>query len=152
MDLLLYECNSIQHYTTIKRFSRLVRSQLINHKCATYCCKKCLHVCSTPELIEAHVTDCCYAQGTKILEDSRCRFTNVQKQLPAPFVVYADFESILRRCRCYTMCRYWYIVFVSRFQEHTPCNVVYRIVSNVDPDLSRSLVMYKGEDAAEEVI
>ena len=28
--------------------------------------------------------------------DLRCRFTNVQKQLPTPFVVYADFESILK--------------------------------------------------------
>ena len=28
--------------------------------------------------------------------DPRCRFTNFQKQLLAPFVVYADFESILR--------------------------------------------------------
>ena len=32
--LLLHECNSIQHYTTIKNFCRLVS--------ATYCCKKCL--------------------------------------------------------------------------------------------------------------
>ena len=37
VDLLLHECNSIQHYTTINNFSRLVRNQLSNHKCATYC-------------------------------------------------------------------------------------------------------------------
>ena len=36
VDLLLYECNGIQHYTTIRNFSRLVRSQWSNHKCATY--------------------------------------------------------------------------------------------------------------------
>ena len=33
---------------------------------------------------------------SKYPKDPRCRFTNVQKQLPAPFVVYADFESILK--------------------------------------------------------
>ena len=40
VDLLLYECNSIQHYTTIKYFSRLVSSKLSNHNSATYCCRK----------------------------------------------------------------------------------------------------------------
>ena len=28
--------------------------------------------------------------------DPRCRFTNIQKQLPAPFVLYAEFESVLK--------------------------------------------------------
>ena len=49
VDLLLIKCNCIQNYTTIKNFSRLVRSQLNNHNCAIYCCKKCLHGYSTQE-------------------------------------------------------------------------------------------------------
>ena len=35
------------------------------------------------------------------------------------------------------------------FQEHIPCSVAYKIVSSVDLDFSRPLVMYRGEDAAE---
>ena len=35
------------------------------------------------------------------------------------------------------------------YQEHVPCSFAYKIVSSVDPDFSRSLVMYRGEDAAE---
>ena len=58
VDLLLYECNSIQHYTTIRNFSRLVSSQLSNHNSATYCCKKCLHGYSTSKLLNTHSTDC----------------------------------------------------------------------------------------------
>ena len=58
MDLLLIECNGVQHYTTIKRFSRLVSSQLSNHNSATYCCRKCLHAYSTQELLNAHAEDC----------------------------------------------------------------------------------------------
>ena len=38
VDLLLYECNGIQHYTTIRNF-QLVSSQLSNHKCAIYFCR-----------------------------------------------------------------------------------------------------------------
>ena len=56
MDLLLYECNGIQH-TTIRNFSMLVSGQLSSHNGATYCCKKCLHGYCTPELLEAPATD-----------------------------------------------------------------------------------------------
>ena len=31
---------------------------------------------------------------------------------------------------------------------HVPCSFAYKIVSSVDPDFSRPLVMYRGEDAA----
>ena len=96
MDLLLYECNSIQHYTTIKNFSRLASGPLSNHNCATYCCKKCLHAYSTQELLNAHAKYCCLTQRTKFFKEPRYRFTNIQKQLPAPFAVYTDFESILK--------------------------------------------------------
>ena len=96
VDLLLYECNSVQHYTTIKNFSSLVSGHLSNHNCATYCCKKCLHAYWTQKLPDAHAEDCCHAQSTKFPKDPICRFTNIQKQLQAPFVVYADFESILK--------------------------------------------------------
>ena len=92
---LLFECNGIQHYTTIRNFSRLVSSQMSNHGHTVYCCKQCLHSYSTQELLDAHATDC-HVQRTKLTDDPRCRLTNIQKQLPAPFVVYADFESILK--------------------------------------------------------
>ena len=95
VELLLFECNGIQRYT-ITNFSRLDSSQMSNHGHTVYCCKQCLHAYKTQELLDAHATDCCHAQRTKFLEDPRCRITNIQKQLPAPFVVYADFESILK--------------------------------------------------------
>ena len=75
VDLLLFEGYGIQQYTTIRNLSRLVGSQTSNHSHAVYCCKQCLHAYKT--------------QRTKFPDDSRCRFTNIQKQLPAPFVVYA---------------------------------------------------------------
>ena len=56
VDLLLFERNGIQHYTTIRNFSRLVSSQMINHSHTVYCCKQCLHAYSTQELLDAHAT------------------------------------------------------------------------------------------------
>ena len=79
VDLLLFERNGIQHYTTIKNFSRFVSSQMSNRGHIVYCCKQCLHNYSTQELLDAHATDCCHAQRTKFSDDPRCRFTNIQK-------------------------------------------------------------------------
>ena len=85
IDLLVFECNGIQHYTTIRNFSRLVGRQMINHEHVVCCCKQCLHAYSTLELLDAHATDCCHMQRTKFPDDLRCRFTNIQKQLQSTF-------------------------------------------------------------------
>ena len=145
VDLLLYECNGVQHYTTIKNFSRLISGHMSNHNRATYCCKKCPHAYSTKQLQEAHDVDCCHVQRTKFPKD--------QKQLPAPFVVYADFESILKPVNedvnvtqgVDTGTKY----STHAEHEHIPCSFAYRIVSSVDPNFSRPLVMYRDEDDAD---
>ena len=62
-----------------------------------HCCRRCLHSYSSQELLDAHALDCHHVQRTKFPKDPRSRFTNIQKQLLAPFVVYADFELILHR-------------------------------------------------------
>ena len=104
-------------------------------------------------LLKAHAKNCCHAQRTKFPKDPRCRFTNIQKQLPAPFVVYADFESILKPVNedvDVTQAVDTGIKSSSHvFQEQIPCSFAYKIVSSVDPDFSRPLVMYRCEDAAE---
>ena len=124
VDLLLFECNGIQHYTTIRNFSRLVSSQMSNHSHVVYCCKQCLHAYSTLELLDARAIDCCHAQRTKFPDDPRYRFANIQKQLPAPFVVYADFESVLKPVDKYVDTTQGVEVGGESsshvFQEHTP--------------------------------
>ena len=72
----------------------------------------------------------------------RGRFTNIQKQLPAPFVVYADFESIIKPVNEDADVTQGVDTESSShiFQEHIPCSLVYKIVSSVNPDFSRPLV------------
>ena len=151
VGLLLY--GGIQHYSAIRNFSRIISGQIRTHHGAAYCCKKCLHAYTSQELLNAHADDCCHVQRTKFSKDPRCRLTNIQKQLPPPFVVYADFESILKPLN--------EEVDVTQsvdtgtessthvFQEHIPGSFAYKIVNSVDPDFSRPLVMCRGEDAAE---
>ena len=90
VDLLLHELGEIQHYSTIKDFSRLISGQLSSHREAMYCCKKCLHAYPTPELLTEHSKDCCHVQNIKFPKDPRCRFTNIQKKLTSPFVVCVE--------------------------------------------------------------
>ena len=125
VDLLLFEHNGIQHYTTIRNFSRLVSRQTGNFGHTIYCCKQCLHDYSPQELLDAHATDCCHAQRTKFPNDPICRFTNIEKQLPALFVVYAGFESILKPFDTDVDPTQGVEVCGESsshvFQEHTPC-------------------------------
>ena len=156
VDLLLFERNGIQYFTTIRNFSRLVSSQMSNHDHTVYCCKQCLHAYSTQELLDAHVTECYHAQRTKFPDDPRCRFTNIQKQLAAPFVVYADFESILNTVdKDVDTIQGVEVGGESSsqvFQDHIPCSFAYKVVSSVDPNFSRPLVMYRGETVAEKFV
>ena len=76
VDLLLFEHDGAQHYTTIRDYSRLVGRQWSNHGHTIHCCRRCLHTYSSQELLDAHVLDCCHAQRTKFSKDPRCRFTN----------------------------------------------------------------------------
>ena len=60
VDLLLHERNGVQHYSTIKNFSRLISGHLSRHDGAVYCCKKCLHAYSTKELLATNSVNCCH--------------------------------------------------------------------------------------------
>ena len=86
VDLLLFESGGIHHCSTIRNFSRLASSRLSHHNGTVHCCRCCLHAYSSQELLDDHAIDCFHVQRTNFPEDPRCRFTNIQKQLLAPFV------------------------------------------------------------------
>ena len=98
--------------------------------------------------LNVHATDCCHAQRTK--------FTNIQKQISAPLVVYADFESILRPAAKDVNTTQGVEVGGDSsyhvFQEHIPCSFTYKVLSSVDPNVSWPLVIYRGENAAEKFV
>ena len=155
VDLLLHEMGEIQHYSTIRNFSRLVSGQINSHGHAIYCCKKCLHAYSALGLLSDHSKDCCHAQHTAFPKDPRCRFTNTQKQLPAPFVVYADFESVLKPLigiKTTQGIEEDGEPSITPYHEHIACSFSYKIVSSVVPDFDKPIVWYRGEDAADEFV
>ena len=55
IDLFLYSEDEKQHYSLIKNFSRLVRSQITSHRSGKiYICKKCLNHYTKQDLLEKH--------------------------------------------------------------------------------------------------
>ena len=98
IDLFYYEEDGNGHYSLIKNFLRLVRSQITSHSSKPiHICKRCFSHFTTSELLEKHI-QYCYTNKSAFVKmpkpGSYLHFKNYYKQLPIPFVVYADFECI----------------------------------------------------------
>ena len=100
IDLFLYEKDGVSHYTLINNFHRLIRSQKTaggNGK--LFICKRCFTHFTKEELLDKHIKYCSNNQTTLVKmpePDTYLHFKNYYKQLPIPFVVYADFECFTK--------------------------------------------------------
>ena len=88
------------HYCGITKLDRLLFDQN-KHKTKTYFCDRCLYGFTKEDLLVKHKEDCygINKNSTRIdmsLEGSYIRFKNDQNQMPVPYVIYADFESIIK--------------------------------------------------------
>ena len=96
IDLFLYSEDEKQHYSPIKNFTRLVRSQYTSHRSSKiYICKKCLTHFTKEDLLEKHISYCSKNETVAVkipTKNSILKFQNHFKKLPIPFTIYADFE------------------------------------------------------------
>ena len=96
IDLFLHSENEKQHYSLIKNFSRLVRSQITKDTTRKlHFCKKCLSHYTKEELLEKHINYCGKNETAAVImptKNSILKFQNYFKKFPIPFVIYADFE------------------------------------------------------------
>ena len=100
IDLFLYEEDGKFHYSLIKNFSRLVRSQITSRTDEPIqICKRCFSHFTKPELLDKHIKYCS-SNKTAFVKMPQPKtilhFKNYYKQLPVPFVVYADFECFTK--------------------------------------------------------
>lgn len=103
IDLLLLTTNepeNISHYVLITNKSRLLASNN-RHEHERFYCDYCLYGFNSEERLQNHVKDCERFGPQKVLlpgqEEKWLSFKCVEKQLPVPVVVYADFESFTRK-------------------------------------------------------
>ena len=97
INLLLIQKADKFHYTWVKNFNRLLHDQNKNGR-KKYFCERCLHGYSRENLLEAHRPECKGIGQTAVRvempQEGKFTFQNHHKQLPAPYVIYADFEAL----------------------------------------------------------
>ena len=102
INLMLIESGKKQHYCYVKRVSALLCDQSKSHNTKHYC-MLCLTGFSREDLLENHKKYCNSLKGrpTRIdmpkEEEKMVAFQNHYKQMKAPYVIYPDFEALVRK-------------------------------------------------------
>ena len=142
---LLYVTNeNTSHYCWIRHFSRLMGHRTGHHgKC--YYCYNCLHGFSKEHLLTDH-QELCFKQRTQKVKfpiDTIAKFKNIQRQLRAPFIIYADFECYTTRI--HTCMNNPKQSNSTAYQYHQPSGFAYVVVSTADKH-TKPAVVYRGKD------
>ena len=148
IDLFLYEEDGASHYTLIKNFHRLIRSQkTTSHNGEIFICKRCFSHYTKEELLEKHIKYCSNNQtvAVKMPEpNTMLYFKNYHKQLPIPFVVYADFECFtkpMNSCSPNPKESYNY-----NYQKHEPSGFCFYVKGIVDKKIKPIIYTKTSED------
>ena len=87
------------HYCLVKNQSALLASQINNHKGTRHICLNCFNSFKTPDSLNKHKEYCYNYECVKILippPNTFLRFKNFLHSEKAPFVIYGDFESLIK--------------------------------------------------------
>ena len=122
----------------------------------------CLQYFSSERVLANHVNNCLTINGNQAINmpkkgENILKFNNFHKQLPVPFVIYADFEAITKKVqgckqseemekekekRSYT----------EAYQSHEDCGCGYKVVCCYDDKYSKPIQTYRGENAVYKVM
>ena len=116
------------HYTLVKNKSALIASQKNNHEHKRHLCLNCFNSFNSSETLEKHKGYCYENESVKINmppPNTYLRFNKFHHSEKAPFVIYADFESLIKpmdNCnpdpnKSYT----------KKYQKHEPISFSYYI-------------------------
>ena len=152
VNLLMISEEDNMHYVLMKSLSPFVNKK---HKCKTFVCSYCLHSFYKKENHEKHEQECSiHTPVTMELSKDPIKFKNYQKQIRHPFVIYADFESILKKLHTtqpdpnesYTMDINKHVP--SSFCVYTKCEVdkYSRLKTYIGPETPNKFVEYIVEE------
>ena len=90
--------DSKEHYVWIKNFSRLCYN-VTKHNEKKYFCMYCINSFSSEDVLNRHEEECKKFNGSQAVEMPKSgevvKFTNYERTIRSPFVIYADFEAIV---------------------------------------------------------
>ena len=143
MNLLLIERDGKSHYVLIKNFNRLMFN-ITKDRDKKHFCIRCFQHFSSDKLLMDHKEDCIIVNGGQAIrmpkEGTFVEFENYRNRLQVPFVIYADFESLLPSVEKEGSER------VKPYQEHIACGFSYKVVCSFDDKYSRPLQGRRGKD------
>ena len=155
-NFLLITKGSISHYCHIKNFSRLLYSQQHSEGNHYHYCIRCLQGFSSQAVFQKHRT--LYrgssSRPTRIdmpeKGENTLKFQNHQRQMKAPYVIYADFESIIEN---YDTCisptdR----SSTTKTEVHKPCGFSLVAVRSDSEVKDKQARCYRGEDCVKQFL
>ena len=142
---MIIEHDGKTHYAWIKHFNRLLGS---GNKKQMFYCERCLIGFTRNDLLEDHLVDCRGVNDRAIRikmpteNNKSIKFVNHKNQLKAPWVIYADFESIIKKIEGPLLPADESFTHKSSIQE--ACGFCLRAVRS--DGLSTEPLLYRGED------
>ncbi|GFW95212.1 c2H2-type domain-containing protein [Trichonephila clavipes] len=148
INLLYISNEERQHYCLIRNFSRLI-GDLSKHRCKTHICYRCLHRFCREDLLQEHLNYCKNVSPQKIKMPSPDRnlllFQKIEFQHKVPFIIYADFESILIPYHSAQPTNQ--SAYTEKIARHKPCGYAY-VVIDANGKMLKPITVYRGPDAA----
>ena len=146
IDLLHLIDDDKLHFVYIKDFDRFMFHKTKN-KNKKHFCKSCLQCFSSTNVLTENKKDWFIINGKQSvkLEKENIEFKNYFKQIPVQFKIYADFECNLKGVENYDGS------YTKKYQDHVPCSIIYEVAC-IDNKFSKPIVVFKGENAAYEII
>ena len=148
MELLLITEGENKHYVLIKKFNKFMFRQN-KHEHKKHFCMYCLQCFSREDILTEHINNCISINGKQAInmpkKGEKVFFKNYHKQLPVPFVIYADFEAITEKIHgCQPNNEKSY---TEAYQKHTDCGYGYKVVCCYDDKYTKPVQIYRGENA-----
>ena len=98
INLMIISESNRKHYVAIKSLSRLLSSENTEHKGKEYLCNNCLQGFKEESSRDEHIGYCIDNESVKVEMPHKnpiVQYSDGQSQFKIPFIMYADFESIL---------------------------------------------------------
>ena len=152
IDLFYFEKEGKSHYSLIKNFSRLFRSQITTRTNEPiHICKRCFTHFTKKELLSKHIEYCSSNETAAVKMPPRqtfLKFENFNKQFPIPFVIYADFECFTKpmsNCSPNPEDSYSY-----NYQKHEPSGFCFYI-KGINPDIKFKPIIYTKKNPDDDI-
>ena len=148
MELLLITEGENKHYVLIKDFNKFMFRQT-KHEHKKHFCMYCLQCFSREDVLTEHKNNCLSINGKQAInmpeKGDKVYFKNHHKQLPVPFVIYADFEALTEKIHgCQPNNEKSY---TEAYQKHTDCGYGYKVVCCYDDKYTKPSQIFRGENA-----